>query len=181
MCVSIYFFLEVEMEKLKIGKIVGTHALKGELKIRSSSDFSEERFQKGKSVYVSYDKQMLTFEIVTVRVHKGNYLVTFKDHLDINLVEKYIGSFVYADKDEELLEEGEYYIEDIIGCEVVSDDGKALGKVTDVLDNGRHDNLVVNGNYGKVVIPYVDAFIVAENMEQKQLIVKLIPGMLHED
>ena len=97
------------MEKLKIGKIVGTHGLKGELKIRSNSDFADKRFKKGNEIIISYQNQDLVYKIITSRIHKGNYLVSFRDNQDINLVEKYIGSFVYGYKDDELLDADEYF------------------------------------------------------------------------
>ena len=78
------------MEKLKIGKIVGTHALKGELKIRSFSDFNDQRFVVGHKLYLN--EIVDPFIIKTVRVHKGNYLISFEGLQDINLVEKYQSS-----------------------------------------------------------------------------------------
>ena len=62
------------MDKVKVGKIVGTHALKGELKIRSNSDFSNERFKKGNSLYIRYHGNDIELEIISSRFHKNNYL-----------------------------------------------------------------------------------------------------------
>ncbi|MFV0393110.1 MAG: ribosome maturation factor RimM [Coprobacillaceae bacterium] len=169
------------MERVKIGKIVGTHALKGELKIRSTSDFNEERFQVGNQLTIEYNKELLTLEIITKRIHKGNYLVAFKGYQDINLVEQYIGCFVYANKDEELLNDDEYYIDDIIDCKVYLEDKTYIGDVKEVMDNSRHDVLIIDGPYKKVSIPYVDAFIVEEDIDNKKIIVKVIPGMLNEN
>lgn len=168
------------MQKVRIGKIVGTHALKGELKIRSLSDFNEERFQKGKEVFISFENKERAFTIVSVRMHKGNYLVAFKDHLDINLVEKYIGCFVFATKEEVTLQEDEYFLEDILQCSVYTKD-TCLGKVIDVIDNGRHDILVIDHLGKKVSIPYVDAFVKEEDIENKRIVVELIRGMIDED
>lgn len=169
------------MNRLKIGKIVGTHALKGELKIRSVSDFGEERFQIGNCVEIAYNSDYIALEILSKRVHKGNYLVAFKEHQDINLVEKYLGCDVYANKDGELLEEDEYYIDDVIGCKVYTEDTTYIGDIKDIIFNGRHDIIVIDGPYHKVSIPYVDAFIIEEDIENNKMIVKVIPGMLHED
>lgn len=168
------------MEKVRIGKIVGTHALKGELKIRSVSDFNEERFQKGKEVCISFENKELSFIIVSVRVHKGNYLVSFDGKQDINLVEKYIGCSVFANKEEVTLQEDEYYIEDILQCSVYTKE-KCLGKVVDIINNGRHDILVVDYSGKKVSIPYVDAFVKEEDIDNKRIVVELIRGMIDED
>lgn len=168
------------MQKVRIGKIVGTHALKGELKIRSLSDFNEERFKKGKQVFVSFDNRDISFIIATVRMHKGNYLVSFENHQDINLVEKYIGSNVFANKEEIELEDDEYYVEDILQCSVYTKE-KCLGKVIDIIDNGRHDILVIDYQGKRVSIPYVEAFVKEEDIENKRIVVELIKGMIDED
>lgn len=169
------------MNKVKIGKIVGTHALKGELKIRSNSDFSEERFQVGKTIDISYQNEKITFEICSKRMHKGNYLLAFAGYQDINLVEKYIGCLVYADKEEALLAKGEYFIEDVVGCKVYTEEDKYVGDVEEITNNGRHDILVIKGPFDKVSIPYVDAFVIEEDIKGKKIIVRLIPGMLNEN
>ena len=86
------------MNKLKIGKIIGTHALKGELKIRSNSDFNDQRFVVGRQLLIG-DFQN-AFIIKTVRFHKGNFLVSFEGLQNINLVEKYVGLDVYGYKED---------------------------------------------------------------------------------
>lgn len=168
------------MEKLRVGKIVGTHALKGELKIRSTSDFNEERFVKGYTLYIRYQQDDIEMKIASVRVHKTNYLIAFEGCFDINLVEKYIGCYVYALKNEELLDNGEYYVEDIIGCHVY-DGTKEIGDVIEVIDNGRHDVLVIDCKGKKVRVPYVEAFVKEEDIKNKKMVVTLIKGMLDED
>lgn len=164
------------MDKIKIGKIVGTHGLKGEVKIRSSSDFSEERFKKGNFLIVRYQENDIELEIVSSRVHKSNYLISFKDNQDINLVEKFIGSFVYGFKDKELLDDDEYFYDDLIGLEVSSTDGKMIGAVTSIYDNGRHDILNIDHNGKNVAIPYVDAFIKSVDMDNKVITVEWLRG-----
>ena len=106
------------MEKLKIGKIVGTHALKGELKIRSFSDFNDQRFVVGHKLYLN--EIVDPFIIKTVRVHKGNYLISFEGLQDINLVEKYIGYNVYGLKEDVELDDDEYFYDDLIGCQIIN-------------------------------------------------------------
>lgn len=169
------------MDKIKIGKIVGTHGLKGEVKIRSSSDFGEERFKKGNFIIVSYKGNELELEIVSSRVHKSNYLVSFKDNQDINLVEKFIGSFVYGFKDKGLLDDDEYFYDDLVGLEVSSIKGKKIGIVTSIYNNGRHDILNIDYNGKNVAIPYVDAFIKDVDIDNKVIIVELIKGLIDED
>lgn len=166
------------MDKLKIGKILGTHALKGELKIRSNSDFNEQRFIIGHRLLI--ENQNEEFIIKTVRFHKGNYLVSFDGLQDINLVEKYIGLNVYGYKDDIELEEDEYFYGDLIGCVLKQDDRK-IGEVVSVFNNGAHDILSVQTDKKTVSIPYVDAFIDGIDIENKIINVHLIKGFLDED
>ena len=88
------------MNQVIVGKIVNTHGIKGELKVKASTDFIEERFQKGATLYLEYQGQTIEMTVASHRFHKGHVLVTFENHRDINLVEKYKGCLLYACKDE---------------------------------------------------------------------------------
>ena len=66
------------MEKMRIGKIVNTHGLRGELKVKTSTDFIDERFEKGATVYVEENNKMVPLEVLKMRIHKGMVLATFK-------------------------------------------------------------------------------------------------------
>lgn len=167
------------MEQVIIGKIVNTHGIKGELKVKASTDFIEERFQKGQHILIDDDGQMVDMVVLKHRFHKGHVLVTFDGYQDINKVEKYKGCMLYALKNPELLDEGEYYVGDLIGCEVYNL-GQLIGKVSDVQLYDHHDVLVVEGKQ-RVLIPYVDAFVETEDIENKRIDVHLIEGFYNED
>lgn len=166
------------MDKLKIGKIVGTHALKGELKIRSNSDFNDQRFVIGHKLLL--ENQNEEFVIKTVRFHKGNYLVSFEGLQNINLVEKYVGLNVYGYKNDIELDDDEYFYGDLIGCTVKQDD-QEIGKVVSIFHNGAHDILSVQTKTKKISIPYVDAFIDRVDIDEQIIEVHLIKGFLDED
>lgn len=168
------------MKKLRIGKIIATHALKGELKIRSISDFNDERFKVGNKLILINDKEEVSLNIKKVRFHKGNFLVTFEGLENINLVEKYIGYDVYGYKDDVELDEDEYFYDDLIGCDVYSND-KLLGTVNEISSNGPQDILVFKHNNKKVMIPYVDAYINKVDIENKRIDINLIEGFIDED
>ena len=168
------------MEKLKVGKIVGTHALKGEVKVRSDSDFEEERFKKGNILWIETKGDFKEVTIKQVRQHKGNYLVLFEGLEDINLVEPYKQCFIYGEKDDSLLDEDEYYYDDLIGCKVVDEEHHELGKVIDIMNNTRQDILRIEGKM-KGLIPYVDAFIKDVDIKNEIIVVNVIEGMLNEN
>ncbi|MCD8028258.1 MAG: ribosome maturation factor RimM [Erysipelotrichaceae bacterium] len=167
------------MEKVKIGKIVNTHGIKGELKVKSLTDFPEERFEKGNKVTIRYQNHDIDMEVLKHRYHKGHILVTFKDYEDINLVEKYKGCDLYSEKDPSLLDEGEYYVDDLIGCQVYNYNNY-IGDVSDVQLYDHHDILVVQGKQ-KIMIPYVEAFVKEEDIDHKRIDVELIEGFINED
>ncbi len=164
------------MEKVIIGKIVNTHGIKGELKIENRTDFSDVRFEKGATIFI--DDQ--TFTVATHRVHKGYDLVSLEGYQDINKVEHLKGQLVYVLKDEELLEEGEYYIDDLIDCEVYNND-ELIGPVIDVYDNTYQSILHVDNNGQKVLIPYVEAFIKEIDIDGKRIDVSLIEGFINDE
>lgn len=170
---------EINMEQVIIGKIVNTHGIKGELKVKASTDFIEERFQKGKHVFIDDHGKMIDMVVATYRMHKGHVLVSFQGFMDINLVEKYKGCLLYAQKDLDLLDEDEYYVGDLIGCEVF-DQENMIGKVKDVQLYEHHDVLVVEGEK-RVLIPYVDAFVESVDIDRKRIDVHLIEGFYDED
>ena len=167
------------MEQVIVGQIVNTHGIKGELKVKISTDFVEQRFQKGEHVFIDDHGQMIDMKVASHRFHKGHVLVAFQGYQDINLVEKYKGCYLYAKKDVGLLKEDEYYVGDLIGCDVF-DQEKKIGYVEDVQLYEHHDILVVKAKK-RIMIPYVDAFIEGVNIENKRIDTSLIEGFYDED
>lgn len=163
--------------QVNIGKIINTHGIRGELKVYPTSDQLEERFAPGENVYLTYDKKTLEFEIESVRVHKGVLLVVFKDHHDINLVEKYKGCMLFVEASHED-EEDDYYYFELIGCKVMEND-EEIGIVTEIIETQAHEILrVKRDNQTDVLIPYVDEFIEDVNVDEQIITVNLIEGML---
>ena len=97
------------MKLILLGKIVGTHGIKGEVKILSDSDFKKERFRVGNKLYLKIKNNNLPITINSYRVHKGLDLITFNDLNNINDVLNYVGLELYVDYSSELpLKENEY-------------------------------------------------------------------------
>ncbi len=169
------------MEYIRIGRVINTHGIKGELKIRSESDFDEERYAQGSTVYILYEGKYIPFVCDTYRVHKGFPLVSFKEHKDINLVEKYKGCPVFidaADRDE--LEDGRHYVDDLIGMKVKDEEGRTIGEVTDVEETlGANLNLrIAREGQKDALVPYVPAFIRDVNDEENTIVIHVIEGLL---
>lgn len=108
------------MEKVRIAKIVNTHGLKGELKIYLTTSNPEMRFAKNSIVYIGENPNsiLLTAKVLNYK-YKSNSIafVTLSGYEDINKVEQYVNTNMYADKLE--LEDGSYYIDDLIGFKLL--------------------------------------------------------------
>lgn len=162
--------------EIEVGTIVGTHGIKGEVKIYATTDFADARFAVGNKVTLVLKQKQVELEIASHRYHKKMDLVKFVGLDSINDVEQYRGAIVYANQDDDL-DEGEYYYGDLIGCQVQDEDGHDLGKVISILEMPTQDVLEVEDHANTYMIPYVDAFIVDEDVENGVIIVSLIEGM----
>ena len=159
---------------IEIGKVVNTFGIKGELKIVSESDFVDYRYAVGKTIYLKLRNTIKEVRVSSYRVHKGNILITIDKIYDINEVEKYIGADVLADKlDVPPLEDGEFYIDDVVGLVAYNETGEKIGKVVDVILIPANDLIeieLLNGK--KELIPYVDEYIL--EITEDKIVVRLL-------
>ena len=163
------------MEKIKIGKIVNTVGLKGEVKVYNYSD-SIEIYETIESIYV---EDRLTV-IENVRAQKNMVILKLEGADDRNAAEALRGKELYIPEDDlPELPEGQYYVRDLIGMSVTEEDGNLLGHVTDVLQNTAQDIFEVESENGKkLLIPKVDQFVLDIDAEKREITVRLIEGML---
>lgn len=163
------------MEKIKIGKIVNTVGLKGEVKVYNYSD-SIEIYETIESIYV---EDRLTV-IENVRAQKNMVILKLEGADDRNAAEALRGKELYITEDDlPELPEGQYYVRDLIGMSVTEEDGNLLGHVTDVLQNTAQDIFEVESENGKkLLIPKVDQFVLNIDAEKREITVRLIEGML---
>lgn len=166
------------MDYINIGILANTHGLKGEVKIKSLSDFAELRFAKGKQIYVVYQSQYLPLIVEHVRSAKGMLIVKFEGLNNINQVELWKGSMLVLPLSElhELADDEAYYFE-LTGALVETREGVVLGHVIEVLETGANAILRVQGEK-MILIPYVKAFVKAFDKETKRMVVELMEGML---
>ncbi|BFH64003.1 MULTISPECIES: ribosome maturation factor RimM [Paenibacillus] len=167
---------------LNVGKIVNTHGIRGEIKVLPHTDFPEVRFAKGSELLIVPEdgKAPLPVTVQSSRFHKNMYIVKLKEYDNINDVEKYKGSMLKVTQ-EDLVElpEDEYYFHQIIGCQVVTDEGQELGVITDILTPGANDVWVVQPKGGKsILIPYIDDVVLDVNVQDRKVLVHVMEGLL---
>lgn len=163
---------------LEIGQIVNTFGIKGMVKIRPFTD-DIRRFDRLKKVYIKKNN-VEEYEIEEVKYHKDMVLIKFKgiENLEqANLLRNY---YLLVNRDEEEpLEEGRYYIVDMLGIEVYTDEGKKLGILDDIFNTGSNDVYVIKDELGKqILLPAIKEVIKQVNIENKNMIVHLIPGLV---
>ncbi|MHA6251318.1 ribosome maturation factor RimM [Oceanobacillus sp. CAU 1775] len=169
----------MEIKMFNIGKIVNTHGIRGEVKVKRITDF-EERFNVGETVYIESDGKHLPLVISAHRVHKGFDLLYFEGYNNINDVEKYKGSYLKIREDQLTdLDENEFYYYEIIGCEVFTSSGEKLGKVKEILAPGANDVWVVERKGMKdALIPYIDQVVKDININDKRIVIEPMEGLL---
>ncbi len=163
------------MEKIKIGKIVSASGLKGEVKVYNYSD-SPDSYMRVASMFI----EDTPYKIQNARTHKNTIILKLEGIDDRDAAERQRGRELYiTDADLPPLPEGQFYVRDLIGMEVVDDKGDSLGKVTDVLQNTPQDIFEVERENGKkLLIPKVDQFVLDIDGRKRVIRVRLIEGML---
>ena len=165
------------METIEVGRIIGTHGLKGTLKIKSFTDFIEERYEKGTVLYIQFKDQMIPITVEGFRTHKNIELVDVAEIRDINEAEKFKGSFVVIKESARgSLEEDAYYFNELIGLEVYQ--SELIGIVSDVRDLPQGELLEVKTKNKTVLIPFQKEYVVKVDVKAKRIDVDLLDGFL---
>ena len=167
--------------RLKVGKIVNTHSLKGEVKVISSTDFEEERFKKGSKLLITRGNQLIREVVVqSYRNHKNFLLVKFEGIDSVEEAEKLKNLQIKIDSDEVgELEENEFYFHEIIGCQVFDENDRNLGEIIDILTPGANDVWVVKGEEGKeILIPYIEDVVKKIDITNKKVNIEVMEGLI---
>ena len=131
-------------------------------------------------IYVELNKSKKQYEVDEVKYHKDMVLIKFKGIDKVEDAELLRNAYLKIDrKDEPDLEEGTYYIVDLIGLEVYSDKGDLLGKVDDIYNNGSADIYVVKDELGKqLLLPAISDVIKEINLNEKKIVVHILKGLI---
>ncbi|MFD2616909.1 ribosome maturation factor RimM [Terrilactibacillus laevilacticus] len=172
------------LDWLYVGKIVNTHGIRGEVRVISDSDFTDERFAKGSKLYIRNAKSNRYQPIIVqnYRRHKQFDLLTFQGYPTINDVEPLKGSELFVSKEQlSDLEEDVFYYHEIIGCTVVTDEGRVLGEIKEILSPGANDVWIVKTGGKDILLPYIDDVVKEVDIENKQIKVHLLPGLIDDE
>ena len=164
---------------LEIGQIVNSYGIKGFLKVVPFTD-DAHRYSDLKTIYIEKNKKLLEMEIEEVKYHKNLVLLKLKGIVDINDTEQFKNCYVKIDRKNAVkLPEDTYFIVDLIGMKVITEEGVLLGKLVDVFPTGSNDVYVVKNELGKqTLLPAIGEVIKDVNMENKIMTVHIIECLL---
>ena len=162
------------MKYVLIGKIVNTHGLKGEVRILSSFKYKDRVFKEGMKVYIGKDKVCEC--INSYRYHKIFDMITMDGYTNINEILKYKGEYIFINKEDLVLNDGEYLDEDIVGLNVYVED-RLLGRVKKIEKHSVNEILVIENDKKNYLVPYNFDIIIDIDLEKKEMHVKNIVGL----
>lgn len=163
---------------LRIGVISSMHGIHGEVKVFPTTDYPEQ-FEDLESVLLDNNGTLMSMKIEKVRYFKNMVILKFHDYNNINEMEAYKGKDLLIAREQAVpLEEGEYFISDLIGSRVVTEDGEELGELFDVLETGANHVFLVKRPDGKeLLLPYIPDCVLEIDIETKFIKVHVMEGL----
>ena len=166
---------------LIVGEIVAPFGLKGEMKVRLETDFPD-RFRRLKQVCLRWASgQARLVEIESVRPHKGQVLLRLHGISRIEEAEELRNTLVQVRvRDAVSLPKNEFYIHDLIGCEVVTDTDRVLGCLSTILRGGANDVYVIGQGKEEILLPAVKDVVRHVDLIQRRIVVTPTPGLISD-
>jgi 16S rRNA processing protein RimM len=172
-----------EPRYLVVGRVLRPHGVRGDLRVEIITG-SPERLGQHDHFYLAHPdspEEVRRYPVEEVRLHKDSLLLKLEGCDDCNEAELLRDMLVQVPIEEAVpLEEGEYYHFQIVGVQVETESGEWLGQVMEVLETGANDVYVVRGPRGEVLLPAIEDVVRKLDIEEKRMVVHLLPGMLEE-
>lgn len=167
------------ISELQVGVVTQTHGIRGEVKVFPTTD-DVNRFKKLKEVILETEKERLTLTIEGVKFFKQYVILKFREYDSINDIEKYKGARLLVPREKAVkLQKDEYFVADLIGMQVVTEDGAPFGNLKNVLVTGANDVYVVETAEGKeVMLPAIKECVLQIDMEKGVIMVHIMDGLL---
>ncbi len=164
---------------LQVGVISSTHGVRGEVKVFPTTD-DVKRFKKLKKVILDTGKEQLPLEIEGVKFFKQFVILKFRGIDNINDIEKYKGKSLLVDREHAVkLKKDEYFIADMIGMDVFTEEGELFGTLKDVMETGANDVYIIDMTDGKeVLVPAIKQCILDVDIENRKMVIHLLEGLV---
>lgn len=169
-------------EYLVLGEVLRPHGVRGELRIRILTDYPE-RIGDLKTVYLGTDIEspaLKPYSVVGMRMHQNYGLLTLQDITSRDKADRLRGQLIMVDIDHAVpLEEGEFYLFELLGLEVKTETGESLGTISEIIETGANDVYVVDSpRYGEVLVPVTEETVLETNIPAGIVTVRLPEGLI---
>ncbi len=164
---------------MAVGRIVGAHGVRGEIKVKLLTDFPE-RFAPGSLLFL--EEEGFQREVLSARPHKDMLLIKLSGLPDRTAVEPLRGKYLFILREEAMeLDEDEYYEDELVGLVVETMEGDLLGELVEIIWTGANEVYVVQGPQGEVLIPAIAQVVQEVDLEEGVMRVSLLPGLMREE
>ena len=167
------------VEEFQIGVITQTHGIKGEVKVFPTTD-DVKRFKRLEKVTIDSGKKRFEAEIESVKFFKQFVILKFKGFDTIEDIQPYKQAKLLVDREHAVrLRKDEYFVADLIGTKVVSDECTELGVMTDVIETGANDVYVVKNSEGEeILFPAIKDCVKEVDLENGVITLHVMDGLL---
>jgi 16S rRNA processing protein RimM len=166
------------MDLIAIGRIAKPIGTRGEVKI-SPLTHDKQRFLNLPAVWLGYDTEHAELKkILKVRIDAKMVVLNFHDIGTVEEAEKLKDLYLFVPKEEAIkLQDGSYFVDDVIGCEVVTEEHVNIGMITDLFPLPMNDVWVVKKDAKEIFIPAVKAIIRKVDVENKSITIHALDGL----
>ena len=163
----------------QVGVITSTHGVHGEVKVFPTTD-DPKRFKKLKKVLLQGKRNQLELEITGVKFFKQFVILKFKGFDNMDDVAPYKNCPLLITRDQAVpLSEDEYFIADMIGLDVIQDNGSHFGILRDVMETGANDVYIIDtDDHGEVLIPAIKECVLSVDVREKRMVIHLMEGLI---
>jgi len=162
---------------IRIGQILTTHGIRGEVKVLPLTD-NPKRYDELEYAYLELSPEYKKVHIESVKYHQDVLLIKFKEYPDINAAEQLRNTYICITREQLMpLPPDHYYIFDLIGLNVYEKENY-LGKIKDVISTGSNDVYVVENDTKEILLPALKSVIKSIDLTNKKVFVELPPGLL---
>ncbi len=163
---------------LRVGVVTTTHGVRGEVKVYPTTD-DPTRFEELTEVILDTGRETRSLEIVGVKYFKNLVILKFKGLDNVDDVANFRQAELYISREDAVpCEENENYIADLLGMEVVTEEGMVLGTLKQVYETGANDVYIIQGTEKEYMIPAVQDCVKEVDLDTNRMTIHVIPGLL---
>ena len=166
-------------ELISVGKIIGTHGIKGQLKLHSYSGNFESLRAARTAVLKTTDGMLRDVTIKSFNANSGKFIISLQGFDDIDQVKPLVGNELCLKRCQlPKLTDDEYYWSDLIGLQVFTDDGTLLGKIAEIFETGSSDIYVVRNEKREYLIPAIADVVKQVDLAGGKIVITPLDGLL---